>query len=193
MLTDADALAIKAFLFSLKPVRTATPANTLVFPFNQRWLMAFWSAFFNPDTRFEPNMAQSAEWNRGAYLAEALAHCGECHTPRNLGQALDNRRKFAGAVAAGWKAYNITQDKGSGIGAWSDETITHFLSKGHALGYGTASGPMGEAVDKSLAYLHAPRRHRRAGDLSAQRARHIRQQPARAQGGARVPDTPDHR
>ncbi len=153
MITDADALAIKAFLFSLAPVHAPAPANSLVFPFNQRWLMAFWSAFFNPDRRFEPNTAQSAEWNRGAYIAEALEHCGECHTPRNLGQALDNRRKFAGAVTAGWKAYDITPDKDSGIGGWSDETLTGFLSAGHAAGYGTASGPMGEAVDKSLSYL----------------------------------------
>jgi mono/diheme cytochrome c family protein len=153
MMTDADALAIKAFLFNLPAVHVPAPANTLAFPFNQRWLMRFWSAFFNPDKRFEPNAAQSAEWNRGAYLAEAMEHCGECHTPRNLMQALDNRKKFAGAVASGWKAYNITQDKDSGIGGWSDETLNHFLSAGHAAGYGTASGPMGEAVDKSLGYL----------------------------------------
>ena len=74
--------------------------------------MVIWSLVFNADTRFEPNTAQSPEWNRGAYLAEALAHCGECHTPRNLAFALDNRNKFAGAVTAGWRAYNITCDKG---------------------------------------------------------------------------------
>ena len=153
MITDADALAIKAYLFSLKPVHAPEQPNTLKFPYNQRWLMTFWSAFFNPDARFQPNPDKSPEWNRGAYLAEALAHCGECHTPRNLMQALDNRKKFAGAVAAGWKAYNITQDKDSGIGSWSDETLTRFLGLGHAEGYGTASGPMGEAVDKSLRHL----------------------------------------
>ena len=153
MISDADGLAIKAFLFSLPARRASAPANSLAFPFNQRWLMAFWSAFFNSDRRFEPNLAQSPEWNRGAYLAEAMAHCGDCHTPRNLMQALDNRRKFSGAVAAGWKAHNITQDKGSGIGGWGDEALTGFLTTGHAAGHGTASGPMGEAVDKSLMHL----------------------------------------
>ena len=97
-LTDADALAIKAYLFSLPGVREANRTNTLAFPFNQRWSMTFWSLAFNPDTRFAPNSAKSPEWNRGAYIAEALAHCGECHTPRNLGLALDNRKKFAGAL-----------------------------------------------------------------------------------------------
>ena len=153
MISDADALAIKAFLFSLPARHAPAPANTLAFPFNQRWLMAFWSAFFNSDRRFEPNPGRSPEWNRGAYLAEAMAHCGDCHTPRNLMQALDNRSKFSGAVAAGWKAYDITPDKDSGIGGWSDATLADFLATGHAAGYGTASGPMGEAVDRSLMHL----------------------------------------
>jgi len=152
-LTDADALAIKAYLFSLPGVREANRTNTLTFPFNQRWSMSFWSLAFNPDTRFAPNSAKSPEWNRGAYIAEALAHCGECHTPRNLAFALDNRKKFAGALTAGWRAFNITADKGAGVGAWSDDGLFAYLSSGHAKGRGTASGPMGEAVDHSFSQM----------------------------------------
>ena len=152
-MTDDDALAIKAYLFSLPPVRAANRADTLSFPYNQRWAMGPWSFVFNADTRFAPNTSQTAQWNRGAYLAEALAHCGECHTPRNLAFALDNRKKFAGALTAGWRAYNITPDKGSGIGAWSDDEVFAYLAQGHALGRGTASGPMGEAVDASFAHM----------------------------------------
>jgi mono/diheme cytochrome c family protein len=153
LLTDEDALAIKAYLFSLPPVKSTPPPNTLSFPFNQRWAMTFWSAVFNPDQQFEPNNSQSPEWNRGAYLAEALAHCGECHTPRNIGFALNNRQKFAGALTAGWRAFNITSDKATGIGAWRDDDLVSYLSLGHAKGHGTASGPMGEAVDESFASL----------------------------------------
>jgi mono/diheme cytochrome c family protein len=152
-MTDADALAIKAYLFSLPPVRAAIPENTLTFPFNQRWAMNFWAAVFNPDTRFQPDSSKSPEWNRGAYLAEAMAHCGECHTPRNLAFALDNRRKYAGAVTAGWRAFNISSDKATGIGGWRDDDLVSYLSTGHADGHGTASGPMGEAVDRSLSQL----------------------------------------
>jgi mono/diheme cytochrome c family protein len=152
-MSDADALAIKAYLFSLPPVRAAAPANMLLFPFNQRWAMMFWSALFNPDSRFAPDTSKSPEWNRGAYLAEALAHCGECHTPRNLAFGLDNRRKFGGAVTAGWRAFNISSDKTTGVGAWSDEGLVSYLSTGHALGHGSASGPMGEAVDESFSQL----------------------------------------
>jgi mono/diheme cytochrome c family protein len=149
-ISDADALAIKAYLFSLPPVRATPPANTLSFPFNQRWAMMFWSALFNPDTRFAPDTSRSPEWNRGAYLAEALAHCGECHTPRNLAFALDNRRKFGGAITAGWRAFNISSDKSTGVGGWRDEDLVSYLSVGHAAGHGSASGPMGEAVDHSF-------------------------------------------
>nr|WP_291691489.1 cytochrome c [Bradyrhizobium sp.] len=152
-MTDDDALAIKAYLFSLPPVKAVPPQNKLVFPFNQRWTLMFWSAVFNRDARFAPDTSQSPAWNRGAYLAEALAHCGECHTPRNLAFALDNRNKFAGAVAAGWRAFNITSDKATGIGAWSDDDLVAYLSLGHANGHGTASGPMGEAVDHSFSQM----------------------------------------
>jgi mono/diheme cytochrome c family protein len=152
-LTDADALAIKAYLFSLPAVHAANRHDTLAFPYNQRWTMAIWSFLFSGDIRFAPNTSQTARWNRGAYIAEALAHCGECHTPRNLVFALDNRRKFAGAVVAGWQAYNITPDRGTGIGTWSDDEIFAYLERGHALGRGTAAGPMGEAVDESFSRM----------------------------------------
>jgi mono/diheme cytochrome c family protein len=149
-LTDVDVLAIKAYLFSLPPVHAANRANTLTFPFNQRWSLYFWSLLFNSNGRFAPNTARSPEWNRGAYLAEALAHCGECHTPRNLAFALNNRRKFAGAITAGWHAFDITSDKGSGISGWSDDDLFVYLSTGHSGIHGTAAGPMGEAVDHSF-------------------------------------------
>jgi mono/diheme cytochrome c family protein len=152
-MTDADALAIKAYLFSLPGVHAENRAETLRFPFNQRWSMIFWSMAFNPNTRFMPNTARSPEWNRGAYLAEALAHCGECHTPRNLAQALDNRNKYAGAVTAGWRAFNISSDKDTGIGAWSDDEVASYLATGHVKSRGTAAGPMGEAVDQSFSAM----------------------------------------
>jgi mono/diheme cytochrome c family protein len=182
LMTDADALAIKAYLFSLPPVHAAAPENTLGFPFNQRWTLNFWSILFNRDTRFEPDTSKTPEWNRGAYLVEALAHCGECHTPRNLAFALDNRAKFAGAVTAGWRAFNISSDKSTGIGGWRDEDLIAYLSIGHADGHGTASGPMGEAVDRSLSQL-APE------DIRAVAA-YLRTIPATASSDLPAPPAP---
>jgi mono/diheme cytochrome c family protein len=154
-LSRADAVAMKAYLFSLPPVHAPAHPNRLSFPFNQRWTLAFWNLAFLDDHRFKPDPALSAGENRGAYLARALGHCGECHTPRNIGFAMEIGRQFGGAVAQGWHAYNITTDKDYGIGDWSDQQIADYLSFGHAAGRGSASGPMGEAVGNSLRYLTA--------------------------------------
>ncbi|TWB41043.1 cytochrome c [Nitrospirillum pindoramense] len=153
LMTDEDVLAIKAYLFSLAPVRRANLPDTFSFPFNQRWLMAVWGAFFNPGHRFEPVADRGPEWNRGAYLVEGAAHCGECHTPRTLFQAMDTRHKFAGGQAEGWNAYNITPDQTSGIGTWSAPEIEAYLAQGHAKGRSVASGPMREAVELSFSKL----------------------------------------
>jgi len=153
LLADDDVRAIKAYLFSLPAARAAAPPNGLKFPFNLRWLMGIWSVFYNPNQRFRPLADRTAEWNRGAYLVEGLAHCGDCHTPRNLAQALDNRRKFEGTVIGAWAAYNITQDSVSGVGKWSDAELIDYLHAGHAVGRGAAGGPMAEVIDASLSNL----------------------------------------
>ena len=152
-MTDADILAIKAYLLTLPAVRAPAQANDLRFPFDRRPLIAVWSAFFNREGRFRPNRDQSPEWNRGAYLAEAMAHCGECHTPRNPLFGLNNRAKYAGAVNGGWRAHNITGDKASGVGGWTADALAQYLATGYAAGHGVAAGSMGAAVDEALTYL----------------------------------------
>ncbi len=153
LLTDDDVLAIRAYLATVPAVHQPNQPDTFSFPYNQRWLMVFWSGFFNSDTRFQPVADRSAEWNRGAYLVEALEHCGECHTPRNLLQARDTRQKFAGGMAEGWNAYNITSDPVSGVGGWTEQALASYLSTGFAADHGSASGPMNEAVQLSLSQL----------------------------------------
>jgi mono/diheme cytochrome c family protein len=148
-----DALAIKAYLFSLPPQHVVNKEDNLRFPFNQRWGMAFWNLLFLSDRRFAPDPAQSAAVNRGAYLSTALGHCGECHTPRNPAYGLESGRELAGEVLVGWHAYNITSDKRAGVGDWSDAQLASFLSSAHAQSRGSAAGPMAEAVEDSLQYL----------------------------------------
>jgi mono/diheme cytochrome c family protein len=152
-LTNDDVLAIKAYLFSLPAVQKQSPSNDLEFPYNQRSLMRVWAAMYNPSERFEPVADRSASWNRGAYLVEALGHCGDCHTPRTALQALNNREKFAGGMAEGWRAYNISSHKEAGIGSWSDEELVQYLRTGRSLERGTAFGPMALAVHLSLQRL----------------------------------------
>jgi len=151
--TDEDDQALYAYLMTRQPVHAPARANQLSFPLDQRFVVAGWKLLFLRRGTYQPDSAQSAEWNRGAYFSETLAHCGECHTPRNLAFALDNRKKFGGALTAGWRAYNISGDGATGVGAWSDSELEQYLATGHAEGRGTASGPMGEAVDASFRYL----------------------------------------
>jgi mono/diheme cytochrome c family protein len=153
LLSTDDVLAILAYLSTARPVSLRNPDNTLVFPFNQRYTLRAWKLLFVPTRPWEPSTAHDAAWNRGSYLAEALAHCGECHTPRNLMFATKSDRKYAGAVVDGWKAYNITSDSETGIGAWSDADIERYLSSGHAPARGSAGGGMAEAIDLSLRHL----------------------------------------
>jgi mono/diheme cytochrome c family protein len=152
-LSRADVLAIKAYLFSLPKVSQPKQANELSFPFNQRWAMGFWNALFFKSQRFHADPSKPAQWNSGAYLATALGHCAECHTPRNAGFGLKHGSELAGEELQGWKAYNITSDPAHGIGGWSDEQLTQYLRTGHAPGHASASGPMGEAIAYSLQYL----------------------------------------
>jgi mono/diheme cytochrome c family protein len=152
-LSRSDVLAIKAYLFSLPKVAQPNKANDIGFPFNQRWAMGFWNAAFFKSHRFVADTSKSPQWNSGAYLAMALGHCAECHTPRNIGFGLEHGNELAGYPLEGWRAYNITSDTAHGIGAWSDGDIASYLSTGHADGRGSAAGPMGEAVEHSLQYL----------------------------------------
>jgi mono/diheme cytochrome c family protein len=177
-LSDADVLAIKAYLFSLPTVHRAPTANALRFPFDHRGLMTFWNLLYSANERFRPVPRRGPEWNRGAYLTEALAHCGDCHTPRNALAGLNNRRKFAGAETDGWRAYNISGDSRTGVGAWSDAQLAEYLSTGHAKGHGTATGPMGTVVDMSLSGLAA-------SDIDAMVV-YLRSVPARKSEGWRA-------
>ncbi|RDS86173.1 c-type cytochrome [Dyella psychrodurans] len=152
-LSRDDILAIKAYLFSLPTVHSPARANDLSFPYNQRWTVSLWNALFLNKQRFQPEEGKPEAWNRGAYLATALGHCGECHTPRNAAFAMNANEALAGEEQQGWKAYNITSDKEHGVGQWSDQELADYLSKGHAAGRGTASGPMSEVVANSLQYL----------------------------------------
>ena len=151
-LTDQDVQAIRAYLNSVPAVRSTPPENKLAFPFNIRAMMTFWNLLFFKEQRLPQVAAQSVEWNRGAYLSEALGHCAECHTPRNVLMALKDQ-PFAGAKLQGWHAYNLTPEANSGIGGWSETDIVSYLSTGKLAGKAAAAGPMAEVIENSTQYL----------------------------------------
>ena len=153
LVTSGDVLAIRAYLNTLAPIHYTPPRNEMSFPFNQRWLMVFWNMFNFEEGRFVPDPKQSAEWNRGAYLVEGLAHCEECHTPRNVTQGLKSSERFSGAELSGWHAYNITPDKNAGIGNWTDDEFAQYLATGAVHGRANAAGPMADVIQNSTQYM----------------------------------------
>lgn len=153
LLSTDDILAIKAYMATLAPVSGPAPENELAFPFNQRWTLRSWKLLFMPWGPYEQDTSKTAQWNQGAYLVEALAHCGECHTPRGLMFQREQGKALSGSVVDGWKAWNITPDSATGVGNWSDAALASYLSKGYAAGHGPAAGPMRQAVDLSLSKL----------------------------------------
>ncbi len=148
-----DALAIKAYLFSLKPVDAPRKPNHLAFPFNIRAGLAVWDAFFLKQGDFKPDPTKSAQVNRGAYIVEGLGHCGECHNGRNLLGDTQMAESLRGGPIEHWYAPNITSDVRDGIGKYSDDQIVAFLKNGVAPGMGVAVGPMAETIHDSLRKL----------------------------------------
>jgi len=154
-MTDADMLALKAYIFTLPAVDRPNTPHDIDFPFGWRFLMTGWKWLAFEPGALEPDPSRSAEWNRGAYLVEALGHCGECHTPRNLIGALDQDMAFAGTTDGpdGDAVPNITPDPDTGIGKWRDKDLvflfqTSLLPDGDAVG-----GGMAEVVANSTKYL----------------------------------------
>jgi mono/diheme cytochrome c family protein len=149
--TDEDNRALYAFLMTRQPVKAEPPANDLAFPFGFRPLLAGWKLLFFESGPFQRETKQSEEWNRGAYLAEGLGHCGACHTPRNSLGAEDKARHFAGGEAEGWVAYAINESSHAPV-PWDKEAIAFYLRNGWHELHGVSRGPMAE-VTGNLARL----------------------------------------
>jgi mono/diheme cytochrome c family protein len=147
-----DALAIRAYLRTVPAVRNEVEPNQLPFPFGIRATLAVWDALFFKPGAFHPVADKSAEWNRGAYLAEGPAHCGMCHTPKNILGGDKTSRKLQGYALQGWFAPDITNDARRGLGGWSVDDVAEYLKTGHNR-TSAASGPMSEMVSMSTSHM----------------------------------------
>jgi mono/diheme cytochrome c family protein len=151
--TRDDVMAIKAYLFSLQPEHAPRKPLKLVFPFNIRAALIGWDALFLKDGTFKPDPNQSPEVNRGAYLVQGLAHCGECHNGNNLLGDTSMAENLRGGPIDKWYAPNITSDKDQGIGKFSNEQLFTYLKTGSAKGMGVVVGPMAQTMHESLGKL----------------------------------------
>jgi mono/diheme cytochrome c family protein len=159
-ITDSDARAIKAYLFSLPAARQADRAHDISFPVSWRFLQNGWKLLFFSPGPFRPAPERSEAYNRGAYLVTALAHCGECHTPRNWFGAMEPGRFLAGNPDGpdGKSVPNITPDPQTGIGNWSEEDIATLLKTGQTPEFDFVGGAMGEIVRNTSRLDDADRR-----------------------------------
>jgi mono/diheme cytochrome c family protein len=150
-LTRADSDAMYVYLMTVKPVAVDAPANELKFPYNLRFGMALWDLFFLKDSLPDASTGQSADWRRGRYLANALGHCAECHTPRTFTGQLDGAKPFAGAALGRVGAPDITP-AGLAASGWTGTDLQTFFGVGIAP-QGSAFGEMYPVVHLSTQYL----------------------------------------
>ena len=155
-MTDEDILAIKAYIFSLPPSAKPSIPHDIKFPFGFRFTMTFWKWLFFKEGPYQPAPGATAEVARGGYIVKALAHCGECHTPRNFMGGLERDRALAGTRDGpdGDKVPNITSHGKTGIGNWTDDELIA-LFRELPLG-DTVSGGMAEVVRNGTSKLTEP-------------------------------------
>ena len=154
-MTEADALALKAYLFSRSAVSRRNQPHDLDPAFGWRFMLWGWKLLFLEPGPFVPEPARSAQWNRGAYLVTALGHCGECHTVRNVMGARRAAKALAGTADGpeGRSAPNITPHGDTGIGRWSEGDIVTLLKTGLKPDFDNVQGAMAEAIDDGLKHL----------------------------------------
>lgn len=159
-LADEDVIDLYAYLRSLPPVRRVNTQNELSFPYSERRLLAFWKSLYFEPARFTPDDERSLEWNRGAYLIEGLAHCSECHSPRNRLGATDEARLMSGGSfidrvpgggTAAWSAPNLTSAE-HGLGMWPAAELGAYLKTGRNT-FVETFGPMNEVIANSTSLL----------------------------------------
>ena len=154
-MTDRDMLDLKAYIFSLPPVNKPNRPHEVNFPFGFRFLLGFWKMLhFTPGT-FKPDPVKSAELNRGTYLAKALGHCAECHSPRTMTGGLDLSKWMAGTVDGpdGETIPNVTPHKATGIGEWDLVDIELALETGIKPDGDVLGSLMGEVIDETTSHL----------------------------------------
>jgi mono/diheme cytochrome c family protein len=154
VVTREDSDAVFAWLNSLPPVTQAQAAHTLVWPLGTQPALAVWRSLYFQPSPFEADKAQTAEWNRGAYLVKGLGHCAACHSPRNALGASGAVDDLSGGLipVLNWYAPDLTRDVETGMASTPLPEIVRLLRTG-ASNTAQTNGPMGEVVQHSLQHL----------------------------------------
>ena len=154
VITREDSDAMFAWLQAQPPVRQATPVHTLRWPLGTQAALAVWRTLFFAPQPFMPDPAQSAQYNRGAYLVQGLGHCAACHSPRNTLGASGGVADLSGGLmpVVNWYAPNLHSDRETGLATAPLAEIVRLLQTGQNA-QASVSGPMAEVVQHSLQHL----------------------------------------
>jgi len=172
-MTQDDIDDLYAYFMTRPAIAAPARDNAMTFPFGFRPLVGFWNVLYLDDAPWRPDPRQSAEWNRGAYLADAVAHCAACHTPRTKLGGPDLKRQLDGGEAEDWYAPALNRHSPSPL-PWTREALQAYLRTGMAEDHAVAGGPMQDVV------MHLAQAD--AGDVAALAAwthGHLSQAPAR--------------
>jgi len=155
LIRDADLGDLKAYLDSVPPVRRPNRKHDLSVPYGWRFLLWVWKWLDFTPGPLATDPSRSATWNRGAYLARALGHCDQCHTPRGPLGGLDRDLGYAGTRdgPGGEIVPNITPDPSTGIGDWGVDDIATLLETGMKPDFDDVQGLMDEAIAQGYRYL----------------------------------------
>src|SRR5580698_2144412 len=154
-LSDDDVKGLYAYLMTRPAVNSTVPTNTLPFPLNIRALQEGWKFLFFRSARYQADQSKSDEWNRGAYLAEAVADCSGCHTPRNFLGAEETHNPYAGYEIDGWIAPALTAANPSPV-PWTEKELFQYLRTGASPLHGATAATMTEVIRDSLAHPIVP-------------------------------------
>jgi len=157
-MSTEDVRALYAyFMHGLAPVKRVNIKPKLIWPASSRSTMRIWNHFFFHPGEYQLEPGRDAQWNRGAYLVQALGHCGGCHTMRGIaGQEKASSEKDARFLRGGkvdnWYASDLTGNAVVGLEAWSPAELVQYLKTGRTQHSG-AFGPMSEVVSRSTQYV----------------------------------------
>lgn len=152
VVSRADSDAILAWLKTVPGDASTAPANRLPFPLDLRPVMLVWNALNFAQHGLAANPAQPAAWNRGAYLVAGLGHCSACHSPTTALGAEDTAHAFHGGKLDNWLAPDLTGNRRTGLGGWSQQDIVDYLKYGRSA-RSNAAGPMAEVVTYSTSLM----------------------------------------
>lgn len=167
-MTTQDMLDLRAYLATIAPAKKPSRAHDVGLPYSIRLTLMPWKWLNFDAGEFKPDASRDAKWNRGAYLVQALTHCGECHTPRDALGGLERKQWLTGArmPVGDLIASNLTPDK-TGLADWSAADIVDALETGTLPQGGTLGGEMGEVVKNSTGKMRAEDREAIAAYLKA--------------------------